>query len=90
MDHATSDVHKAAMAKLKVKCSRATGESAATLSTIWRFVIDGRDAREDGEKFDVCFMMAKESLPFIKYPALLELESRHGVDLGSATVCPIQ
>ena len=34
MDHATSDVHKAAMAKQKVKCSRATGESADTLSMI--------------------------------------------------------
>ena len=34
MDRGTSDVHKAAMAKWKVECSRAMGESAATLSTI--------------------------------------------------------
>ena len=40
------------------------------------------------KKFDVCFMMAKESLPFTKYPALLELESRHGVDLGPAYRTP--
>ena len=26
--------------------------------------------------------MAKESLPFAKYPSLLELEARHGIDLG--------
>ena len=39
-------------------------------------------------KFDVCFMMAKESLLFIKYPTLLELESHHGVDLGPAFCTP--
>ena len=41
-----------------------------------------------GKKFDVCFMMAKESLLFTKYPTLLELESRHGVDLGLAYSTP--
>ena len=34
-----------------------------------------------GRIFDVCFMMAKESIAFAKYPSLLE---RHGVDLGHA------
>ena len=38
IDHATSDVHKAAMAKLKVERSRARGESAATSTTIGRFL----------------------------------------------------
>ena len=32
----------------------------------------------------LCFMMAKESVAFAKYPSLLELEKRHGVDLGHA------
>ena len=40
------------------------------------------------KKFDVRFMMAKESLPFTKHPALLELESHHGVDLGPAYRTP--
>ena len=34
--------------------------------------------------FDLCFMMAKESIAVAKYPSLLELEKRHGVDLGHA------
>jgi len=29
-------------------------------------------------------MMAKENIPFRKYPAIFELGERHGVDLGSA------
>ena len=37
-----------------------------------------------GRIFDVCFMMAKESIAFAKYPSLLELEKRHGVVLGHA------
>ena len=36
------------------------------------------------KKFDICYVMAKESLGFRKYPALHELEERHGVDLGFA------
>ena len=35
-------------------------------------------------KFDLCFVMAKQSIPFAKYPALLELEQRHEVDIGHA------
>ncbi len=36
------------------------------------------------KKFDICYVMAKESLGFRKYLALHELEERHGVDLGFA------
>ena len=32
-------------------------------------------------KFDICYVMAKQCLPFAKCPALLELESHHGADL---------
>ena len=42
------------------------------------FVFDAQQRM--AKKFDVCFM--QESLPFTKYPALLELESHHEVDLG--------
>ena len=33
-------------------------------------------------KFDVCYTMAKENIPFSKYPSCLELEDRHDVDMG--------
>ena len=36
------------------------------------------------KKFDICCVMAKESLGFRKYPALHELKECHGVDLGFA------
>ena len=36
------------------------------------------------KKFNLCFVMAKEGIPFAKYPALLDLEQRHAVDVGHA------
>ena len=85
IDHATNEVHKASMSKLKVEQSRARGESAATSITIGRLLssMDDETRERMAKKFDVCFMMAKESLPFTKH-----LESRHGVDLGPAYHTP--
>jgi len=34
-------------------------------------------------KFEVSFVIAKEHIPFSKYPAILALEEKHGVDLGT-------
>jgi len=78
------------MSKLKVECSRAWGELAATSITIGRFwsSMDNETRERMAKKFNVCFMMAKKSLPFTKYPTLLELESRHGLDLGPAYRMP--
>ena len=35
-------------------------------------------------KFEVPYFVAKEELPLSKYPQLLNLEEKHGVDLGKA------
>ena len=35
------------------------------------------------KKFELSFVLAKEHIPFTKYPALHELEEKHGVDLGT-------
>ena len=35
-------------------------------------------------KFKVAYFVAKEELPLSKYPQLLNLEEKHGVDLGKA------
>ena len=34
--------------------------------------------------FEDTYMLAKEEIPFAKYPAVIELEKRHGVSLGPA------
>ena len=35
-------------------------------------------------KFDISFVIAKEHLSFSKYPAVHDLEAKHGVDLGTS------
>ena len=36
------------------------------------------------KKFEICYFLAKENLPFVKYPSICALEKRHGVELGEA------
>ena len=33
-------------------------------------------------KFDVAYLVAMESMSFLKYPVICELERKHGVDIG--------
>ena len=35
------------------------------------------------KKFELSFVLAKEHIPFSKYPAIHEVEERHRVDLGA-------
>ena len=86
LDHATSEVHKAAMVRLQVDSVKASGGSVVLTSAIGRCMSTlDRDTRVRMErKFELCFVMAKESIPFIKYPAIMQLEERQGVDLGHA------
>ena len=84
VDHASSDVHRAAMMRLRADHAKAKGQPATMVSPIvaslWQ--MDDKTRSRMRRKFDLCFVMAKESLPFAKYPSLLELEARHDVDLG--------
>ena len=45
-------------------------------------VMDKSLQEKMGKKFDICYIIAKENMAFRKYPAIHELESRHGVELG--------
>ncbi len=46
--------------------------------------MDHRTKEQVTKKIHICYMMAKECLPFTKYPSLHQLEVSHGVDLGTA------
>ena len=90
LDHANSDVHKAAMVRLRVDSLRARGESTALVLAIGHSLstMDRETRARMGRKFELCFVMAKESIPFAKYPTLLQLEEHHGLDVGSAYRTP--
>ena len=89
--YATSDIHKSAMIRLRVDSAKAKGETTAMLSPIAACfsTLDDETRRIIKLKFDVCYLMAKENIPFVNYPALLELEARHGINLGFAYSTPV-
>ena len=82
-DHATSEQHRAAMVRVRADAARASNQPVTSYCPIARslLVMDEAVQRRMKKKFDICFVMAKESLG---YPALHALEERHGVDLGFA------
>ena len=41
-------------------------------------VMDRSLEEKMGKKFDICYLLAKENMAFRKYPAIHELEIRHG------------
>ena len=90
IDHAKSDVHIASMAHFRDETTRAAGESPLMTSTIGRSLVtlDSTTRVRMNHKFDVCFVMAKEGIAFAKYPSILALESRHGVNFGAAYSTP--
>ena len=90
LDHARSDVHLAAMSKLRADLATESGESTLLHTPLGRCVVN-LDEVALGRlklKFNICYMMAKQSLPFAKYLPLLELQAHHGADLGSSYNTP--
>ncbi len=87
-DHANSDSHKAAMILLRKEQAKARNEPITSYSPIARSLLSNSmnpAVRERvKKKFDISFVLAKEHIPFTKYPAIHQLEERHGVDLGAA------
>lgn len=90
IDHAKSDQHKAAMRRLAVDNAKAANQSVATYAPIARSFLRLEESVKTKMKlkFDICYLMAKEGMAFEKYPSLHQLESRHGVSIGSNYATP--
>ena len=86
IDHAKSDQHKAYMMRLRADQAKSKQLSITFYSPIARSLLRMDQALKERmrKKFDICYVMTKENMAFRKYPALHELETHHGVDLGPA------
>ena len=84
-DHAKSTQHNTAMFRLRLEQKKESGGSIVQFSPIARALCTLDEAAKNRLRklYDVCFIMAKESIAFKKFPILLELESHHGVEFGS-------
>ena len=86
LDHATSEQYRSAMTRIRAEAAKASNLPITSYSPIARSLLT-MDETVLGcmkRKFDICYVMAKESMAFRKYPALHALEECHGVDLGFA------
>ena len=85
-DHAKSEQHKRAMNRFRIDAAKASNQPLTSYSPLARSLcVMGDDLKKRMErKFDMAYVIAKEGLGFTKYPAIYELEARHGVDLGHA------
>ena len=79
MDHAKSDQYKAAMAQFKADQAWSQHKPITSYSTIARCLstLDEQTKAKLRRKFEICYTIAKESIPFSKYPVLHLLENCH-------------
>ncbi len=86
LDHAKSVQHKGAMSRHRTAQAKSMNQPITSFSPIAKGLLSLGESEKARltRKFDICYMMAKESLAFEKYASICELEVSHGVDLGSA------
>ena len=67
LDHTSSNVHKATMARLRAVSVRARGRSAVLASAIGHSLsmMDRETRARMGRKFELCFVIAKECIPLL-------------------------
>ena len=86
-DHTCSEQHKSSMALFRKDQAKSKHDPITTYSPIARSVlsmpINPAVTEQIKKKFEISFVLAKEHIPFLKYPAIHDLEERHGVDLGT-------
>ena len=93
MDHAKGGPHKSAMELYWKNSSISEEEKAEKLrDNQQQSIVPGiaslqaADLQKTKKKFDIAYLIAKEELPMTKYAAIIDLEKKHAVDLGT-TYC---
>lgn len=86
LDHAKSEQHAASMAYMQAHRAKAQGKPVESYAPVARslLVLDDREKRKMARKFEICYVLAREGLAFLKYPSFHALAVRQGVELGSA------
>ena len=86
MDHVSSEQHKVVMTILRRGQTKNAKESLTSYCTILCYLhnplLDPAVKERLKKKFDIRYLLAKESLPFTKYPTIHELREQHRIELG--------
>ena len=82
-DHAKADQHVTLFKREQAKASGVSPMTNTPIANALHRLSDDEKAKLE-KKFDIAYFIATENLPFTKYAGICALESKHGVDLGSA------
>lgn len=72
IDHARSDQHSSSVARFEADSAKAQGKPLETYAPIVRsmMTLDEREQNRMRRKFEICYVLAREGLAFLKYPVL--------------------
>ena len=84
VDHAKSEQHKNSMSRLHSEPFRGRLPVATTPILSSLYTMNDKEKAQMCRKFEICYVLAREGLPYSKYPEFNALASRQGVDIGFA------
>ena len=87
-DHAQNNQHAHAMSLLKKQRSQSAGLDPSSYAPIAEVFNKLSDAEREKlrVKFNIAYVIATENLPYTKDPKICELETQHGVRVGTSYV----
>ena len=85
LDHAKSEQHVTSMARLQEERAKAQGTPTSSYALIVRSItlLDNHKKERMKQKFEICYVLAKESLAFLKYPVFHAPAEHQRFELGS-------
>ena len=86
VDHGKSEQHTACMAYMRSDSTKARNEPVKSYAPIACLLLCMEDSEMEKikRKFEICYILAREGVTFLKYPTFHALVERQGVNIGSS------
>lgn len=86
LDHTRSEQHTASMSYQRIATAKASNQPLQSYAPIARCLLTMDTCQQTRmlHKFEICYVLAREGLAFLKYPAFHALAERQGVEIGSS------
>lgn len=82
IDHAKSEQHKSAMSRLRAEEFNGMPLTSSAPIVSLLTTMDAHEKAQVCRKFKICYVLARQGLALLKYPAFHALTERQGVDIG--------
>ena len=89
-NHSKSEQHITCMAYMRADSAKARNEPVESYAPIARSLLRTEDSEKEKmkRKFEISYVLAREGVAFLKYPAFHALAESQGVDIGSSYRSP--